>query len=472
MNNESVIRRATAGILAMLVSLFVGSASAGIDEVMRDRFNAMVSTYPAAVVEGEHGTTVTGGRLRVRMRQESFQIMNLRHPSIKAGCSGIDIFGGSFSIISADAVVQMLEDIAASAAAFFFKLAIRSISDQIANVMGEIEDKLGFLNKGLLDSCEAGRNIAAGFAERMTIGAETEAGVAGTASAQDNAESMLPWLRSALFDLSSRSPAVGSELTPGNIVYRALRGVLGTAFSSTTSEVERQLMSLTGTVVICFPGRDGCPGRAPDTVPGSKTTTSEAVSKTYLPIMSLRQFIYGSDGGDGVVSIYECADPVRCYDPAPVQQPSERGTRDMLDTVMLGGGVGSGLIGKWKNARTVLSPEELSVDRLDQRHINLIKRIARINDPKARMAYAEFRDAIAIEWTVPLLLEMMDIAAGATTRKQEAGGDGVAELFTRARQTIQQESLILHAEAGISDESVAAYEKWVETMQNQRAVAR
>jgi conjugative transfer pilus assembly protein TraH len=64
-------------------------------------------TAPGAF-RGQTFNTYTGGSLMMRSPNKVYQLAAIQFPSAKAGCGGIDVFGGSFSHISATEFKNML----------------------------------------------------------------------------------------------------------------------------------------------------------------------------------------------------------------------------------------------------------------------------------------------------------------------------------------------------------------------------
>lgn len=457
-------------LIAVVLGIYASSASAGLDQVMRDRFNAMVSSYPAGVVQGENVNTITGGRFRVRMNPQSFQIASFRAPSIRGGCGGIDLFGGAFSLISADQLVQMLENIAASAASFFFMIAIRSISDSIGNVMEKLQEQLNMLNQGMMDSCEIGKTIANGLAGELGMLSENEAGIMGSGTEGDNATSWWSGLQSSMSWLRQRNPNVAREIMPGNVVYRALKAVMGGAFGGNEATL-MQMMSVTGTIVVCVPGQDGCPNKAADPVAGSsKTTTEEMSTEDKPPLIGLKTLLEGAAPPVSAAYLYQCNDDSMCLDPTSSSTPTTFvGQKEVLDTLIQGpsDATGTGLIGKWRNATGTLTPEEMVIDRAGHRYLDVVKGLARFNEGEARRAYTEIKELVALEWSGPLLIDIMGYVIAAAEKSNKAGKAQLILKLTIAKSRIEEEYIQLITEA--ERNSGKAYEQYKERLQVLRA---
>ena len=82
---------------------------ADIQDGLDDMF--MVTGQEPAVYESQRRGGVTMGTFRVRSPINSINLVNLTAPEIRAGCGGIDLYGGSFTFINTDQFRQILDGI-------------------------------------------------------------------------------------------------------------------------------------------------------------------------------------------------------------------------------------------------------------------------------------------------------------------------------------------------------------------------
>ena len=66
---------------------------------------------------------------------KNYPLVNARLPSLRAGCGGIDLFGGAFSFINKQQFVALLQNIGSNAVGYAFKLALQSISPDIDKLL-------------------------------------------------------------------------------------------------------------------------------------------------------------------------------------------------------------------------------------------------------------------------------------------------------------------------------------------------
>ncbi|OZA72272.1 MAG: pilus assembly protein, partial [Sphingomonadales bacterium 39-62-4] len=151
--------------LALNVAL-AAPAHAGVNAELNTFFNQMGGaanvTGPSAY-QGQSAGYYTGGSLWTRFPQASVNPVNLQLPNVKAGCGGIDLFGGSFSFINSDELIALLKATASNALGFAFMLAIKSISPQIASTLEDLSQKVQQLNQFNMNSCEMAQNLVSGL---------------------------------------------------------------------------------------------------------------------------------------------------------------------------------------------------------------------------------------------------------------------------------------------------------------------
>jgi conjugative transfer pilus assembly protein TraH len=141
-------------------------AHANVGSELNDFFNDMGgagNAYGPTAFEGQAAGYYTGGGVWTRFKNKQVNPVNIQLPSVKAGCGGIDIFGGSFSFINTDQIVAMLKGVASNALGFAFQLAIKSISPQISQTIEEMSAKIQKMNETNISSCEAAQGLVAGL---------------------------------------------------------------------------------------------------------------------------------------------------------------------------------------------------------------------------------------------------------------------------------------------------------------------
>lgn len=154
--------RSKIAIALVAFMLPIGGAKADIASDLDNFWGSLSGTSNltgATAFEGQAAGYYTLGNLRARAQSRSSSLTSFSLPSVEAGCGGIDLFAGSFSIISADEIVQLSRAIASNAVGFAFDLALETVSPVISETMKNLRAQLQELNLNNINSCEAAKGI-------------------------------------------------------------------------------------------------------------------------------------------------------------------------------------------------------------------------------------------------------------------------------------------------------------------------
>lgn len=119
-------------------------------------------TTPSAY-NGQAAGYYSGGGVVMRSGVQNIQIMHIDLPSIKAGCGGIDIFGGGFSFISKDAIVTFLRKVMNNAQGYAMNLALETMTPQIAHTLKWAQKVAQDINAMNINSCEVAQGVVGGL---------------------------------------------------------------------------------------------------------------------------------------------------------------------------------------------------------------------------------------------------------------------------------------------------------------------
>ena len=123
-------------------------------------------TEPMAY-QGQAAGHYSGGSVVLRNQVKNIQLINLDLPSLKAGCGGIDLFGGGFSFVNAQAITEFFQKIMSNATGYIFKLALQTAVPQIEEVMKSVQSMAQEINATNFNSCEMAQNLVGGMWPRM-----------------------------------------------------------------------------------------------------------------------------------------------------------------------------------------------------------------------------------------------------------------------------------------------------------------
>jgi len=240
-------------------------------------------TAPGAF-RGQTFNTYSGGNLMMRTPNKVYQLAAVQFPSAKAGCGGIDVFGGSFSHISATEFKNMLRNITAALPGIAFQLALEAVSPLLGGLTKWAKGLETWINNARINSCETAKAIVSTAAEAtgyssqeacadlaIELGLETDRDSARRRCATDRTSILATARSSTDATIRNKAPFVG------NLTWKALQYT-----GSYLDDQERELiMNLVGTVIF-YPedaGRD----------PGPIGPT----------ITSISQLLYGQGAGSG-----------------------------------------------------------------------------------------------------------------------------------------------------------------------------
>lgn len=217
---------------------------------MNSFFNDMgynSNVTPPGVYEGQAAGYFTGGGLTLRAPSRNYQIASAQAPSYRAGCSGVDLYGGGFSYVNSDQLIAALRNVGQNAASYAFMLGLRVISPQIANVMEWVKDKAEMINSLNINSCEAAASLVGG-----TMGIDAKENSQCVLTRYGNGDSMEDARQACGAGGQRNSTLAGSSLnnvafTRGNIAWRVMWKNM---FLRNNTDLMELMMNLSGTVIL------------------------------------------------------------------------------------------------------------------------------------------------------------------------------------------------------------------------------
>ncbi|MEM8970885.1 MAG: conjugal transfer protein TraH [Pseudomonadota bacterium] len=216
-----------------------------------DRTGGGVNVTKPTAYQGQQAGYATMGSLYLRTRPRNSQLAAIQLPSVRAGCGGIDIFGGAFSFISEDELIALMEAIMQNAAGFAFELALESLSPAVQEIVAKLRDLIQQVNSANINSCEAGQLLTASLWPKLdgasqhvcqTIGgysgffADRVASRHGCGTGGQHRSTV---------DRASNELA---DQVPTDVNY-AWRAIKKNAFLASNREVAEFFMTLTGTII-------------------------------------------------------------------------------------------------------------------------------------------------------------------------------------------------------------------------------
>ncbi|EHA1082460.1 hypothetical protein I8Y06_003336 [Photobacterium damselae] len=294
--------------LSIILASTSNIASAGMDSEMNAIFGAMVNTTSPTAYKNAQRGVIGGGQLYVTLPKKSVDIVSMTAPHVSMGCGGINLYGGSFSMLSADELLENFRAIGTAAVVYGVKTAIVNACGTCEQVMTSLEKTAQFFNKMNLDSCQA----AEGIVTKLFDDTNDKSVVASATSVVEGYVDDFSKIWSGQgsksttpeAELKQKNPQKHKELVTGNYVWRALKTNqknIKQAFPGLNDDKSLELlMSMSGTTVISQP---------------STNKQDKPISLTYRGgLVKLKDLVNG-----GKVIIYNCgnnkSDKNACLNP-------------------------------------------------------------------------------------------------------------------------------------------------------------
>lgn len=243
-----------------------------------------------------------GGSVYVRGKVMNVSVLNFTPPSFAAGCGGVDLFGGSFSMINAEQFVSLLRSIAQNAAGYAFHLALKNICEQCSTIISSLQRAVQEMNQFTGNSCQLAKGIVNSGVQALEL--SDVKGMQGQTIQEgwnDAFDAFWGDLSSSISSLTAEGPGGSSTYEDRyevNVVWKAMEDhSMSGWFSAGDRSLMEALMTLTGTVVLSGPVDDA------DGQPSRNVTPAVAGGG-----MTVRDIIYGNPS----VRVLRCRDVEKC----------------------------------------------------------------------------------------------------------------------------------------------------------------
>jgi hypothetical protein len=275
------------------------------------------TTTPVTTFDGRYMQGVVGASFHAR-NPNLFdrQIYSVQLPEWNAGCGGIDIFSGSFSLITKDEIVQIARGIAQGAPGYFFNLAIDSVCPSCGANMKELSDRLNSYNAMASDSCNQAWDTFSDVTE-LTTKAEQLKSHMETVVPQDKwLAGLIPDYGTHMADRSNQNAGAGSlpdSATSADIAYM-LNNAIFELFKGSTPGTYTDIVGLglkPHEMFMSFIGGAIVTDTSTSPTQPEPTFTKPAAS------IDLKDFIFGPEGTPKQITLTKCAstgDP-QCLEP-------------------------------------------------------------------------------------------------------------------------------------------------------------
>ena len=297
--------------------------------VLTDMTNLIMSNSSApSTLSTKDRVGVFGGSYEMRAPVAAVNLVSFDPPRVDAGCGGIDLYGGSFSFINSQQLIQIFRAVAQNSVGLAFKAAIMYISPGLDKLITEFQTVMQDMNKLAKNSCQLAHLIVdpSERALGMQVNADGSIASSSTGLFSDQFATLTGYLSSA-DDYLKR--AGSTNATVGNLPYKAIMnsgvaaslGLPGMSNADGSTDNPSDPNTLNNRLLISFMGYEvtGLPcshqnqaGSADATTAGTNPSLT-TVSCTGAPTLALRDLVEG--GGPGSwnpntpLQLYQCSNP-------------------------------------------------------------------------------------------------------------------------------------------------------------------
>ena len=247
-----------------LCLMFSGASFAGFLEDFYDSSSGLAqgNVTAAGIYESAHLNIATAGGFVYRAPRADFTPFQFTPPKLSAGCGGIDLFMGAFSIPSKEEFLNYLRAIGSSLPGLAFQLALQTLSPDLSEQVTSFRDLIREYSSKFQDSCAAAQTLldmtgAQGYMQKLKYSASNHLRDSGVASDAFEADAMTRTDGASVFKHTpTRTDSGGNAIEAGeiNLTWSLLGG--GTLTHKYPKELKELMMTLVGTSIYTQSGDD------------------------------------------------------------------------------------------------------------------------------------------------------------------------------------------------------------------------
>ncbi|MTH94759.1 conjugal transfer protein TraH [Roseibium sp. RKSG952] len=347
----------------------------------------------------------------------------------KAGCGGIDLYGGAFSFANSEQYTQLLRSIGANAAGYAFQLALQTAMPDIASVIETIQRKILALNQHFGNSCQLAQGLVNDTLGAMNMKRIVEGETDATATGMVR-DFFKAWSASDGKSGTEMSQENGSETynaTIGNIVWMQLKkNSAASWFRYGDDDLLETILSMTGSIVVTDlkEAEDG-KGKVNNVItqPGG--------------LVTLEDLLKG-----GTFEVYSCAsDQKKCMsNPGARRTVTLDSLVERLQDVLVGSDSSVGLITKWSlNTSSVTDEEQAFLANMPSTFGSLTKRAA-VSSPEFAIGLSdEVAKSMALQMVMNVVRDLFQVADVAMSNSDVPETKEALEELRGSRRKVYEE---------------------------------
>ncbi|MEK9497171.1 conjugal transfer protein TraH [Photorhabdus sp. P32] len=450
--------------MGIIITSVTAQAGNGLQSEMDKLFNEMSNITPAGVYETQRRGVLAGGRFTTKTRIFDENLVSFAPPSWKAGCGGVDLFGGSLSFINADQIVQLLRSVAANAKGYAFQLALDNVFPDGAKWIENFQKKVQALNQHLGNSCQLAQGLVNDLTSGFNLKHKTDASIKSTTIGlfEDFFSSKQePSGKNPLEELKKNKPDEYQKMI-GNIVWKQLKSnSANTWFQYGDNTLLEAIMSLTGTVIIGDliddPNSSGSGEKTNSliTLPGNKITLSNLIS-------------------GGSIKIYSCgSDTANCLTAGEGGAGNKtvviKGIQGQIIDILLGTASTPGVIYKYAtNSGTLTDSERAFVSNLPSGIGTIIRNLSVLSKDAAYLFTTDSSGAIALMIMYNFTEELFRAANISLANSQSPYKKEALKVLAQSKIKIQSEYAVLASQYGDLASQIEKYNNLLNNIRKQK----
>lgn len=162
-------------LLVPLLLMSPGAHAAGWTDDWMNQATTYSGSHYATDQRGYYGV----GGLSMRNRMTNDYLLSVSPPRVDVGCGGIDLFGGAFSYLDPEYLVEKMERIVQAAPAFAFQIAMSEYCVQCINGMNTLTSIMDQLNSMQINDCRMSKRLVTAVHEDKNVFEELSAEALG-----------------------------------------------------------------------------------------------------------------------------------------------------------------------------------------------------------------------------------------------------------------------------------------------------
>lgn len=439
--------------------------AAGIQSQMDKLFGDMSNVTEPGAYKTQRRGVLTAGRITQKSKIFQENLVSFSPPSWKAGCGGVDMYGGALSFISKEQIVALMRAVAANAKGYFFQLALSNTCPDCATWIETFQKKIQELNQFLGNSCQLAQGLVNDMSDLLPFDVKhkTDASLRATSKGfvddffetrQQNSG------KSATKVVQEKDPNKMKEMT-GNVTWKQLKANNASNwFTAGDDALLEAILSLAGSVII---------GQPTDDESGDDSTPIHFVTGYQV---TLEELMFG-----GQVEVYDCSgDKDQCAGTNGVLNKKKvtlKGIKSMIDDILIGNGSRPGLIEKHVNHRQhggLSNDEQAFLETLPNGVGGIIRQLSTLSPDAAMIFSTEASNALALNIVYHIVENLFRSANVALANSKSSFKAKAIEELADSQRKMQQEYQVLNSMHGDVSSLITRYNNLIENVRKQQYV--